>query len=597
MSVARIPPSPSFSLYHLASSASPPTPLPPLTPQAPDIPISSHYSLMSDQDIATNGPGDRNAAYSYRQTSSLSSERSTASPSQIASQGQQQFWKTQLSHPLSTKPYSPTLPQIQSPSGAPPIHSQPHHPHAMMLPPLRLTTQDPRPDPRLDHRLDPRLSATAHLEPGTPRPHASPISQGPGMGHYPYPMPYPPHQYYPPHQVHGHPGMPPNSASSAGTPEIFTPVSAHGDYSFYPQQQQQMQATIQPSVFSPWQQQHAQGGGQDRRGPPGTLSFNIASSSEDRVRESPGSSANGTAGGGDGRWENKSPMRENGRGSSDSSEDEVPRQITYTTDAEIKQSATSKSSKLAQLCNKCGIFERTHHRPRPPQNDDQKLRKAPDMPNPSFGGTNAGGYGGGRIGRAAPPPALQTMSMSSGSGSPRSPFSGATSTPMSASFTYPPMYTPAPQSSSSDYPPSSSYLRRPASTQPQLPNLSIPSPSFAAPILSNDPTSAGAGSGGGGGGGGGESGANRYYGHTHSASSPYAHAYASRRGYAPPSRASISSTSLSGGGGGAGSVLGSPIGSYASPVSGPGQGQGQGQGGDGWHARRLSDGTDGGMGH
>ncbi|ODN98237.1 hypothetical protein L198_03479 [Cryptococcus wingfieldii CBS 7118] len=595
MSVARIPPPPSFSLYHLASSASPPSPLPPLTPPAPDIPISSHYSLMSGQDIATNGLGERNAGYTYRQTPSLSSERSTVSPSQIASQGQQQFWKTQL-----TKQYSPTLPQIQSPAGAPPIHSPTHHPHAMMLPPLRLTTQDPRPDPRLDHRLDPRLSATAPLEPGTPRPHASPISQGPGMGYYPYPMSYPPHRYYPPHQVHGHPGMPPNSASSAGTPEIFTPVSGHSDYSFYPPpQQQQMQATIQPSVFSPWQaqQQHAQSGGQDRRGPPGTLSFNISSSSEDRVRESPGSSANGTGGGGDGRWENKSPMRENGRGSPASSEDEVPRQITYTTDAEIKQCATIKRecfnctsrnppSWRKSLCNKCGIFERTHHRPRPPQNDDQKLRKASEIPNPLFGGANAGGYGGGRNGRAAPPPALQTMSMSSGSGSPRSPFSGTQSTPMSASFTYPPMYTPAPQSSSSEYPPSSSYLRRPASTQPQLPNLSIPSPPFASPIISNDTTSAG--------GGGGESGANRYYGHTHSASSPYAHAYASRRGYAPPSRGSISSTSISGGG--AGSVLGSPIGSYASPISGPGQVQGQG--GDGWHSRRLSGGgTEGGMGH
>ncbi|ODN80049.1 hypothetical protein L202_03908, partial [Cryptococcus amylolentus CBS 6039] len=491
--------------------------------------------------------------------------RSTASPSQIAGQGQPQFWKTQ-----TTKQYSPTLPQIQPPSGALPIQSPPQHPHAMMLPPLRLNTQDPRPDPSLDQRLDPRLSATAPLEPGTPRPHASPISQGPGMSYYPYPMSYPPHRYYPPRQVHGHPGMPPNSASSAGTPEIFTPVSAHSDYSFYPQQQQQMQATIQPSVFSPWQaqQQHAQSGGHDHRGPPGTLSFNISSSSKDRVQESPGSSANDTGGGGEGG----SPMREHGRGSPGSSEDEVPRQIAYTTDAEIKQSAT--------LCNKCGIFERTHHRPRPPQNDDQKLRKDSD---PSFGGANAGGYGGGRIGRAAPPPALQTMSMSSGSESPRSPFSGAQSTPMSASFTYPPMYTPAPQSSSSEYPPSSSYLRRPASTQPQLSNLSIPSPSFAAPIISNDTTSAG--------GGGGESGANRYYGVTHSVSSPYAHAYASRRGYAPPSGRSISSPS----GGGAGGVLGSPIKSYTSPISGPGQVQGQD--GDGWHSRRLSDGTEGSMGH
>ncbi|WVQ77280.1 hypothetical protein IAR50_006964 [Cryptococcus sp. DSM 104548] len=515
----------------------------------------------------TSAASNRAASYTYGQpagsfTPGLSSERSTASPSQIT--GQQQFWK---SNPTRHQ-YSPpsTLPQIQSPS------NPPHHPHATMLPPLRLNTQNSR----IESRLDPRPS-TAILEPSTPKPLASPLSHAPGMGYYPYPMSYhPSHHSYPhnpPHsQAHGYPGMPPDSASSTSTPEIFTPVSADSDYAFYPQQH--MQGTIQPSVFSPWQaQQHQQlqSQGQDRRGSPGS---GVA------------------AGGADARWGGKSPAGERGDGSGDSSEDEVPRQITYTTEAEVKQTPTIKrechnctsrnppswrKSILSPgriLCNKCGIFERTHHRSRPPQNDDQKLRKASD-PSSTFGGAGpAGAYGAGRSGRAAPPPALQKMSMTSGSGSPSSPFSGGQSTPMSASFTYPPMYSPAPPSSTSEYPPLSSYLQRPDSAQAQLQNLTIPSPSFSS-LAPNDLNGTPASS---------ESGTNRFYSHAHSASSPYAHAYASRRGYAPPSRGSVGSI----GGASAGSVAQSPVVGYTSPVAGPGEG-----GVAPWHGRRLSYGTDG----
>ncbi|KAK1924489.1 hypothetical protein DB88DRAFT_289661 [Papiliotrema laurentii] len=110
--------------------------------------------------------------------------------------------------------------------------------------------------------------------------------------------------------------------------------------------------------------------------------------------------------------------------------------ITYTTDAEVKQTPELKrmcyncGSKSPPswrksvlndgriLCNKCGIFERTHRRARPPQNDDQKLRKGVSH----------------NYRREVPPP----LSIRPGPESPLSPYSSVPSqaTPLSAEFSF-----------------------------------------------------------------------------------------------------------------------------------------------------------------
>ncbi|KIR33600.1 hypothetical protein I352_03677 [Cryptococcus deuterogattii MMRL2647] len=419
----------------------------------------------------------------------LSQERSTASP--MSNEKQPQYWEITapaIEAQLSSQPDpSQSLPQVpdsaQPPNGSHPSPSVISTYSSMMLPPLRMSH-------------DARNSVPSPLSSGHPqmyslrRPpaNASPNQMQPEF-YYTYPMPYP----LRPPAYNGH--MPTHSGSSSnGAPEIFTPVSANtNSYGF----SYSGQGTIQPSLFSPWQ-------GQDRRQPDAPSShFGTA----DERKGSPGSST--TTGE---RWDRHSPNH-GGAASpltvrSTSVDEKDTKEISYTTDAEVKQTS--------QLCNKCGIFERTHHRPRPPQNDDQKLRKASTLSN--------------SIHRREAPPALQNSKSEHGSASPHSPFSGPPSIPMSASLTYPPMY-PSPDSLLAP----AGYLHRSATHQPTLEthqrsplNNAIISPNLSSV---GDPNAV-------------SGGATRHYGHQHSASSPYAHAYASRRGYVPTAKGMMSSPNM-----------------------------------------------------
>nr|KIR50096.1 hypothetical protein I312_00027 [Cryptococcus bacillisporus CA1280] len=385
--------------------------------------------------------------------------------------------------------YSPSQSLQQVPDSAQPPNGS--HPSpgvtstysCMMLPPLRMSH-------------DARNSVPSPLSSGHPQmyclrpppPNASP-NQMQSEFYYTYPMPYP----LRPPAYNGH--MPTHSGSSSnGPPEIFTPVSANiNSYGF----SYSGQGTIQPSLFSPWQ-------GQDRR-QPDVPSSNFGTSDERKV--SPGSST--TTGE---RWDRPSPNH--GRAASPLTErstsvdENDPKEIRYTTNAEVKQTS--------QLCNKCGIFERTHHRPRPPQNDDQKLRKASTLSN--------------SIHRREAPPPLQDSRSEHGSASPHSLFSGPPSISMSASLTYPPMY-PSPDLLLAP----AGYLRRSATHQPALESPQR-SPLNHAIISPNLPSAGNLNAVSGG--------ANRHYSHQHSASSPYAHAYASRRGYVPTARGMMSSPSM-----------------------------------------------------
>lgn len=101
---------------------------------------------------------------------------------------------------------------------------------------------------------------------------------------------------------------------------------------------------------------------------------------------------------------------------------------------------------------------------------------------------------------------------------------------MSASLTYPPMY-PSPDSLLAP----AGYLHRSATHQPTLEthqrsplNNTIISPNLSSV---GDPNAV-------------SGGATRHYGHQHSASSPYAHAYASRRGYVPTAKGMMSSANM-----------------------------------------------------
>lgn len=101
---------------------------------------------------------------------------------------------------------------------------------------------------------------------------------------------------------------------------------------------------------------------------------------------------------------------------------------------------------------------------------------------------------------------------------------------MSASLTYPPMY-PSPDSLLAP----AGYLHRSATHQPTLETYqrSPLNNAIISPNLSSvgDPNAV-------------SGGATRHYGHQHSASSPYAHAYASRRGHVPTAKGMMSSPNM-----------------------------------------------------
>lgn len=222
--------------------------------------------------------------------------------------------------------YSPSQSLQQVPDSAQPPNGS--HPSlgvtftysCMMLPPLRMSH-------------DARNSVPSPLSSGHPQmyclrpppPNASP-NQMQSEFYYTYPMPYP----LRPPAYNGH--MPTHSGSSSnGPPEIFTPVSANiNSYGF----SYSGQGTIQPSLFSPWQ-------GQDRR-QPDVPSSNFGTSDERKV--SPGSST--TTGE---RWDRPSPNH--GRAASPLTErstsvdEKDPKEIRYTTNAEVKQ--TSQVCKMS----------------------------------------------------------------------------------------------------------------------------------------------------------------------------------------------------------------------------------------------------------
>lgn len=190
----------------------------------------------------------------------------------------------------------------------------------MMLPPLRMSH-------------DARNSVPSPLSSGHPQmyslrppPHNDSPNQMQPEFYYTYPVPYP----LRPPAYNGH--MPTHSGSSSnGPPEIFTPVSANiNSYGF----SYSGQGTIQPSLFSPWQ-------GQDRR-QPDAPSSNFGTSGE---RKGSGGSSTTTGE----RWDRPSPNH-GGTASplterSTSVDEKDPKEIRYTTDAEVKQ--TSQVCKMS----------------------------------------------------------------------------------------------------------------------------------------------------------------------------------------------------------------------------------------------------------
>ncbi|WVW83625.1 hypothetical protein I302_105646 [Kwoniella bestiolae CBS 10118] len=352
------------------------------------------------------------------------------------------------------------------------------------------------------------------------------------------------------------------SNSNGGTPTFGAQPPPH---------QPSTPSTIQPSAFPSWQptsdgRSRISGNGQGTISPLGILGGGESGSRlTDRRSSTPGEHSSTTAGGNGERWdrpsldlspdnsdrhstsdEEKPKIMKKGKGSTGDSGDELSGDgtVTYTTDAEVKQTpelkrmcynCTNKSPPSWRksllhpgkiLCNKCGIFERTHHKPRPPQNDDQKLRKQTPVP----GGLSAVSY------RREIPPQLQVMrDDSDGSPVPLSPYSNVHSqaTPVSATFQFPPSY----HSPSSTLLPSSG----PSSTGPRkfmgtgMWNQTSPS---AHSHLLNTPVSSSSATTLDGSGGDYSSSPIRGVGvgvgyHSHG-SSPYAHAYANRRTYSHP---------------------------------------------------------------
>ncbi|OCF40459.1 hypothetical protein I317_05762 [Kwoniella heveanensis CBS 569] len=406
----------------------------------------------------------------------------------------------------------------------------------MMLPPLRMPHNT-----RMDVSYSPSTGSPA-------QPHYG-FSSYPGTGGYQSrPQPY---------SYSGH--VPQHSTSSSTGSEIWTPVSASGNggYPFnshqsfgaHPSHKQQptTPSTIQPSVFPSWQsvsdsrtRVH-----QSTISPLGMLGSD-SNRLDERRSSTPGQS------GGD-KWDRTAQSSVDvSPNTSDqlSSEDDVKaeakdlNQVTYTTDAEVKQTAELKrmcfncSNKSPPswrksllhagkiLCNKCGIFERTHHRPRPPQNDDQKLRKQ----NQIIGATYRRDF----------PPNLQVMRDDSDGSQPGSPYSNVPSqaTPMSATFPLSPFY-PSP----SDALMSSSALSHRRTnihqqTSPSQHALATPVSSISAEMDPSSPLRTG------------------YYAQR---SSPYAQAYHNRRMYVQPVR------------------MTSPVMPYsAGPLTGNGHGNGNG---------------------
>ncbi|WVQ99171.1 hypothetical protein IAU59_006303 [Kwoniella sp. CBS 9459] len=384
----------------------------------------------------------------------------------------------------------------------------------MMLPPLRMPH-------------DPKLNVSYSPSNGSPaQPHYG-FSPYPGAGGYQSrPQPYP---------YSGHATQ--HSTSSSTGSEIWTPVSASGNggYPFNSHQnfgaspahsqQPTTPSTIQPSVFPSWQSvsDSRSRGNQGTISPLGLLGTD-SSRLDGRRSSTPGQS------GGD-KWDRTaqsslgvSPNTSDQLSSDDEVKPDVKDSpVTYTTDSEVKQTAELKrmcfncanksppswrksvlhAGKI--LCNKCGIFERTHHRPRPPQNDDQKLRKQNQLISTTY--------------RRDLPPNLQVIRDDSDGSQPGSPYSNIPSqgTPMSATFPLSPFY-PSPTDALMN---SAAQSHRRAhvhqQTSPSQHALATPMSSISAEMDPSSPSRTSTG----------------YYAQR---ASPYAQAYHYRRMYTQPMR-------------------------------------------------------------
>ncbi|KAK6910360.1 hypothetical protein I203_104392 [Kwoniella mangroviensis CBS 8507] len=534
-----------------------PSPVPPLSLQSFVLPplLSILTSLNTEANI-------------------FASRNSISSPSAHVHIGQQPN-TMQQSH------YSPTqtLPQVQPHYGPTPTTTSSSAPN-MMLPPLRLASHnDPRINPPYASSAPPPLNNNHY---GYSYPTMNQYSP------YQRPSTYYTGGHITQNSTSSSAGSElwtPLSATPSGGYPMFnssnTQSNSNGGTPTFgaqpPPHQPNTPSTIQPSAFPSWQptsdlRSRIDGNGSNGQG---TISpLGILGGGEnslrltDRRSSTPGGQSSTTAGGGNGeRWdrpslglspdnsdrlstsdEEKPKITKKGKGGTGSGTDEPGGNeiISFTTDAEVKQTpelkrmcfnCTNKSPPSWRksllhpgkiLCNKCGIFERTHHKPRPPQNDDQKLRKQTLVP-----GLTTGSY------RREIPPQLQVMrDDSDGSPAPLSPYSNVPSqaTPVSATFQFPSSY----KSPSSTLLPSSG----PSSTGPRKfissgmwdqtsPSshshlLNTPVSSLSATTLDGGDYSSSSPIRGVGVGVG-------YHGH---GSSPYAHAYANRRTYSHPVRVS-----------------------------------------------------------
>ncbi|WWC89589.1 uncharacterized protein L201_004514 [Kwoniella dendrophila CBS 6074] len=452
--------------------------------------------------------------------------------------------------------YSPTqvLPQVQqhyAPSATNTSTSN------TMLPPLRISNyNDPRINPPYASSAPPPLTGNHYG-----------YSYGNMTQFTAYQRPT---TYYP----GGH--VPQHSISSSTGSELLTPLSASstGAYpfnsndgsgsngntpTFGAQPPPQLQTTnlpqmsppntIQPSAFQSWQTTRLNGmNGQGTISPLGILGPESSARLIDRKSSTPGGQSITGVGNGD-KWDRQNMGQSPEHSERLSSEDDVRPElnknssnadsdsnisgtITYTTDCEVKQSSevkrmcfncTNKSPPSWRksllhpgkiLCNKCGIFERTHHKPRPPQNDDQKLRKQTPIP----GSITTTSY------RREVPSNLQVMrDDSDGSPVPPSPYSNVPSqaTPVSATFSFPPNYHSPPDNihSSNGMMGIGRYRRSMGlwnQTSPSQHALSTPI-STSSTAIDGDQSMSPIRTG--------------YHGH---GSSPYAHAYANRRTYSQP---------------------------------------------------------------
>ncbi|WRT66106.1 uncharacterized protein IL334_003059 [Kwoniella shivajii] len=413
-------------------------------------------------------------------SSGISQERSTASPTQPTglNAAQQYSWPPKTTSPVP--PYFPNATsspsahvQVQPPTSLSQNVQQPHYSPTQALPqlqPLYSASSNPASVPTM---MLPPLRIPKHSDPRINPAYAS-SSLSPYQNNFGYPPSYanvnqysqyqrpPTGGYFSGHVFHY------SNSSSAGT-DPWTPLSptgnggisyfnsspVHQPYAAPPPHQPlpTTPSTIQPSAFPSWQvpSEIKSKSGYSLNSPlgmPGSENSRLL----DRRSSTPGGQSTE-------RWDRPSMVPSSNTSDHPSSDiddeakSEVKPEVTYTTDAEVKQTPEIKrmcyncdnrsppswrKSVIHPgriLCNKCGIFERTHQKSRPRQNDDQKLRRS---------GQSGGISGSANRRNKQIPPQLQVMKdEGDGSPVPLSPYSAIPSqaTPLSATFSTSSSYT------------------------------------------------------------------------------------------------------------------------------------------------------------